>query len=794
MKGLLLTALLALLTASQGALAQATCPGGACAFDRKTSQRLVADNSVAGIGKRMTRYLDLCTAAGYSTSTQILTLNCQTGATTIGTDGAATATQSTLSVPVGGLSTTDVAALVTAGAGRQQAFVVRALIGDFYAETCPAPITRTVTAQVTTTVNTIQYAAGTAYSITANIGGVTYAPLFVIGDQLRALSPTISGNRFVSDAQHISFTLRTPSGVPGETLQLGRDSGLNPLLAFASSGSATFNVCSLAASAGGGGAAGELSSLAALPAPADYDPGDIVNFGGVLYELVTVNDQGNVLRGTSALETVYTGVSTIAGQAARGSWTTPGYEGEFQWIADEATANSGAYRLFRARLPKSVLANPPPVNIFIVFTGQRGEVAESVLARQAARDTANTWAYESTPLSDIATTTPAGDTFRVEFFVAVGGARGPALTVHAATHRFEQFIERKADLNAANGICLRGSGDQPGQYCTPTGAGNAVGWVNLPPPPADTVPASSAKAGNAGERRDWRTRIDAAPGALDGWAENTPDLAHERRYYVIEQVDPHGISLVWDVAEGCFEAADIPIVGTYTAVLTYCTIGGTGTGTDRGKFELATTAPNAVTLSTLIDGCTIRSLQVTVGSELTLSAVIKDPALGGAFGLISNTALSTDPAWAAGTDTETGTLNFECTDGSFAWPDPGTRTLELMTREQMRSALGVTGSTPTPTTAAAWAQTGNTALVPDDKLPASAKRAAPTLSGLGGLTAAEVDTAANARIAALVRAAALQANATSFDVGKFCEGGILTAAQYNALPSRSSSKLYCRVP
>ena len=92
--------------------------------------------------------------------------------------------------------------------------------------------------------------------------------------------------------------------------------------------------------------------LTALPATTGYAFGDVVNYNGVLYELVDDGDDPHIFRGTAATRTSpYVGATELEWQLEPADDTNP---------------------LQRSLLLKSELGVSPPSTLYIRFTDTRG--------------------------------------------------------------------------------------------------------------------------------------------------------------------------------------------------------------------------------------------------------------------------------------------------------------------------------------------------------------------------------------------------------------------------------------
>ena len=154
--------------------------------------------------------------------------------------------------------------------------------------------------------------------------------------------------------------------------------------------------------------------IAAVPSIVGFAVGTIEDVGGVLYELVDDDDEGNVLRGENAAsEGGYRGVSKITGQAFTGNWADPALQAAVEW----REAGTSLSRL-RAQLPKMALGGSPPGSLGFRVVDDRGETTNIVAMRQEARDTSGAdgvYGYASSldgPVID----TPDGHSFTVTIF------------------------------------------------------------------------------------------------------------------------------------------------------------------------------------------------------------------------------------------------------------------------------------------------------------------------------------------------------------------------------------------
>ena len=142
----------------------------------------------------------------------------------------------------------------------------------------------------------------------------------------------------------------------------------------------------------GGGTPSELTAVAALPAVADSTLGDIVNYNGVLYELIAGTVDPHVYRGV------------VADRANN-------YIGDdvFSW------QGSGQFDI-SVHLSKAVLGASPPTNLYIEYNGSNGQYAEVELARTAVDDTATTYGYGRATGSASIDSLAVGGTFSVTFY------------------------------------------------------------------------------------------------------------------------------------------------------------------------------------------------------------------------------------------------------------------------------------------------------------------------------------------------------------------------------------------
>ena len=153
--------------------------------------------------------------------------------------------------------------------------------------------------------------------------------------------------------------------------------------------------------------------IAAVPSIVGFAVGTIEDVGGVLYELVDDDDEGNVLRGENA-------ASEGGYRASRRLRDKPSpATGRTQRCRQPS---SGAKReppsRLRAQLPKMALGGSPPGSLGFRVVDDRGETTNIVVMRQAARDTAGAdgvYGYASSldgPVID----TPDGHSFTATVF------------------------------------------------------------------------------------------------------------------------------------------------------------------------------------------------------------------------------------------------------------------------------------------------------------------------------------------------------------------------------------------
>ena len=159
----------------------------------------------------------------------------------------------------------------------------------------------------------------------------------------------------------------------------------------------------------GGGTAGRLDPLAALPAAAGIAVGSIANLGGVLWELVDDTEDANLVSGEAAARTGNrVGTDTI------------------NWAVDAVPT---------WYIPKTSLPAPVPSSTAIRFRDARGFVFEDEGRRLSGSDTAAAYAYRGV---NLACDTPAGTGFSVRFYRWVSSDFGTAIAVHGAD-RWELF-------------------------------------------------------------------------------------------------------------------------------------------------------------------------------------------------------------------------------------------------------------------------------------------------------------------------------------------------------------------
>ena len=165
-----------------------------------------------------------------------------------------------------------------------------------------------------------------------------------------------------------------------------------------------------------------LKSLAALPAVATRQVGDIVNVGGALYELVAGTVDPHVYRGVLEDRT-----------------------GDF--VGDDVFNWDDATDAINANLSKAVLGGSPPATLWVeVHSG--GYYAETELSRASGSDTNDTYAYSRT--SDEAAletdTVTVGQPFDVSFYT--DEAKQTAFRVQSASaNRWERDDRDAASVN-----------------------------------------------------------------------------------------------------------------------------------------------------------------------------------------------------------------------------------------------------------------------------------------------------------------------------------------------------------
>ena len=163
---------------------------------------------------------------------------------------------------------------------------------------------------------------------------------------------------------------------------------------------------------GGGGDSNKITAVAALPATADSSVGDIVNYNGVLYELVLGTVDPHIYRSTIAKRT-----GNFYG------------DNTFMWEAVNPFN-------IRANLTKTILGATPPNTLYVEFHASTGEYVEITLSRAPASDTSTLYAYNRTPGSTAIGSATVGDTFSAAFYS--DEAKNTQVRVQESVNRWER--------------------------------------------------------------------------------------------------------------------------------------------------------------------------------------------------------------------------------------------------------------------------------------------------------------------------------------------------------------------
>ena len=189
------------------------------------------------------------------------------------------------------------------------------------------------------------------------------------------------------------------------------------------------------APSGGGG--GSALAPAALPSAATSAKGTLANEGGELYELVSDDEQPNIVHfdaGARVAFRISTGVTLVRTGGSEIAWQTAAQVSPQNGLA-------GALGAWQARLSKTALGSSPEATLYVHVRADRA-VADVVMVRDARSDTSTHYAYESRagePSIDAA----AGATVEAHWYSDV--AFSVARKVHSG-NRWEKWVDL-ADLS-----------------------------------------------------------------------------------------------------------------------------------------------------------------------------------------------------------------------------------------------------------------------------------------------------------------------------------------------------------
>ena len=162
---------------------------------------------------------------------------------------------------------------------------------------------------------------------------------------------------------------------------------------------------------------GEISALSSLPAISDHSIGDIVNYNGVLYELVVGSEAANQISGVVADRTGdYIGVDSL------------------EWKQDGTAPDP-----VRAHLSKTILGGSPPATVFVRIHADNGFVSEERMTRESGEDNATTYGYGNGSVAfanGTSTGVQIGQHFTASFYNqgSTQDELGTALSVSAVTN------------------------------------------------------------------------------------------------------------------------------------------------------------------------------------------------------------------------------------------------------------------------------------------------------------------------------------------------------------------------
>lgn len=225
----------------------------------------------------------------------------------------------------------------------------------------------------------------------------------------------------------------------------------------------------------------ELSVRGAAPAAAGFTAGDIVNVGGVLYELI--DRGGNSVTGVAggySSPSTWVGARKRPGVADVGAWDDPTYRGELAWIPD------GQVQVLRL---STTAVRTAPARIWVEYDDGRF-AANLILDRSSGLDTTTLYAYSASGQPGIAS--QIGDRFSISVYqvTSPGESRGAALRIHVDEH-WEVYDADNRPTPAPSG---QGGGGQSG----PTGQQMSSGLFGAATAVALTQPQARLTGTSAG--------------------------------------------------------------------------------------------------------------------------------------------------------------------------------------------------------------------------------------------------------------------------------------------------------
>ena len=197
-----------------------------------------------------------------------------------------------------------------------------------------------------------------------------------------------------------------------------------------------------------------LSTVASLPAIANFAVGDIVNLAGVLYELVADTTDANVYHGTVADQ-----AGSLVGDST------------FMW------EGVTPYNI-RFAANKTAIGSSPPTNLWAEFSDSEGQTVEIQLTYSPGANTATTYAYHRTPSGTAIDTASIGATFSVAFYT------DESRTAPQAIHPANRWERVNRTLPVVNPIAVAGNTDRWPKTKVPS---DTVYTADLPNTPGQFV-------------------------------------------------------------------------------------------------------------------------------------------------------------------------------------------------------------------------------------------------------------------------------------------------------------------